>query len=400
MGGNPPLGYDVEDKKLVVNAAEADVVRALFNLYLELDCVPKLKKEADRLKFVTKRRKQGERLTGGRPFSRSNLYFVLHNPVYVGEVSHKGKTYPGKHEGIIDRKTWEAVQEGLRVNAVKRRMPTNGKQNNLLTGLIHDETGEPLYATHTIKRGRRYRYYISKRLAHGPDKRGGGWRLPAGKLEQAVSTRIEQFLKDEPRLIEALGLTTDLPSDLRRILHAASGLAERITDKKLDQCAESLRTLVHRVELDSSRIHIEISLQGLSDLLGVGNCDRSEDKLISVDLQSAFPRRGVGSKIILSTSEGSIAPDKTLIALIMRSRQWFDRIVKGEVASIREIARKEGFDEGDVSRFMPLAFLAPDIVETILAGKQPLELTAERLKRLRFLPHSWEEQRHLLGFHA
>ncbi len=84
----------------------------------------------------------------------------------------------------------------------------------------------------------------------------------------------------------------------------------------------------------------------------------------------------------------------------MRSRQWFDRIVKGKVASIKEIAREEGFDEGDVSRFMPVAFLAPDIVETILAGKQPLELTAERLKRLRFLPHSWEEQRHLLGFHA
>ena len=400
MGGLPPLGYDVKDKKLVVNAAEADVVRALFNLYLELGSVRQLKEEADRRKFVTKRRNHGGRLTGGRPFSRGHLYWVLHNPVYVGEVAHKGKTYPGQHEGIVNRKTWEAVQERLRVNAVNRRASTNGKQNSLLTGLIHDERGELLYATYATKKGRRYRYYVSRGLAHGPDRSGNGWRLPAGELEQAMLNGIGQFLKDEPCLIESLGLTTESPSDLRRILRAASGLAERITDEMSVQCAESLREVIYRVELASSCIKIAISQRGLSDLLGVGYCDRNEDKLISVDLPVAFRRRGVESKIILSASADALATDKNLIALVAHTRHWLDRMVKGEVASIRKIAREEGMDEGDVSRFMPLAFLAPEIVEAILSGRQPPELTAERLKRFQFLPHSWEEQRQVLGFHA
>jgi hypothetical protein len=93
-------------------------------------------------------------------------------------------------------------------------------------------------------------------------------------------------------------------------------------------------------------------------------------------------------------------PDRNLIDLIARTRRWFVRITKGETVSVREIAREEGMDEGDVSRFLPLAFLAPDIVESILAGKQPVELTAEKLKRFRNLPHSWEEKRRLLGFAA
>ena len=74
--------------------------------------------------------------------------------------------------------------------------------------------------------------------------------------------------------------------------------------------------------------------------------------------------------------------------------------MEGEVGSVREIARQENFSEGDVSRFLPLAFLAPDIVEAIVAGKQPPEMTAGKLKRLRFLAHDWQEQRESLGMHS
>lgn len=279
-------------------------------------------------------------------------------------------------------------------------MPTNSKQGNLLTGLIHDEHGKPLYPTYTTKNGRRYRYYISRSLADGADKSGNGWRVPAGKIEQVVLTGLAQFLKDKPRLIDALGLIKESPGNLRHILDAASGLAERIADGKSVHCAESLRALVQRVELASGHIRIEVSQCGLSDLLGVTDSARRKEKPFSIDLPIVFRQRGVESKIILQASTPPLASDENLIALVGRTRQWFDWIVKGEVATIREIAQKEGVDEGDVSRFMPLAFLAPDIVDAILAGRQPLELTAERLKRLQFLPHSWEDQRHALGFPA
>ncbi len=103
----------------------------------------------------------------------------------------------------------------------------------------------------------------------------------------------------------------------------------------------------------------------------------------------------------MRADEGGVtAPDQTMIDLIARAHLWFRQLVEGEVGSVREIARQENFNEGDVSRFLPLAFLAPDIVEAIFSGKQPPEMTAEKLKRLRFLPHDWHEQRASLGMHS
>ena len=155
------------------------------------------------------------------------------------------------------------------------------------------------------------------------------------------------------------------------------------------------------VDLNASQIGIDISRRGLWELVGTGDrLPDDDDTPISLELPIAFRRRGVECKIVLPASGGFIGADDNLIALVARTRRWFDRIAKGEVTSVREIARQEDIDEGDVSRFLPLAFLAPDIVQAILAGKQPPELTAERLKRLRFLPHEWQEQRQSLGFHS
>ncbi len=110
MGGLPPLGYDVVDKKLVINQEEAESVRMLFRLYMELGSVRRLKREADRQGLVTKRRNATGRVTGGKFFTRGHLYQLLHNPIYAGDIAHRGKTYPGQHKGIIDRQTWTAVQ--------------------------------------------------------------------------------------------------------------------------------------------------------------------------------------------------------------------------------------------------------------------------------------------------
>ena len=177
MGGLPPLGYDVEDKKLVVNPDEAETVRTLFRLYLELGTVKKLAEESDRLGLVTKRRKRsGGRETGGQPFTRGHLYQLLTNPIYVGDVANKGDTYPGQHQGIIDRQTFDAVRRQLDNNASERRATTNAKAPSLLTGFIYDEVGDRLCPTHANKKGRRYRYYISKRLMHRTGSADGACR--------------------------------------------------------------------------------------------------------------------------------------------------------------------------------------------------------------------------------
>ena len=123
-----------------------------------------------------------------------------------------------------------------------------------------------------------------------------------------------------------------------------------------------------------------------------------DDTAIILEIAVRLQRRGVGSKIVLSPTSDSPNPDDKLIGLLADTHDWFGQLARGKAATVREIAGHCNRDENDISRFMQLAFLAPDIVEAILIGKQPPELTTETLKRLKVLPRSWENQRQVLGF--
>src|SRR5690349_12122252 len=114
MGGNVPLGYDADERALVINPAEAETVRRIFALYRELGCVRRVKEEADRLGLKTKRRTMSNGAErGGKPFSRGHLSQLLANPIYTGRIAHKGQLYPGQHPALIDDETWTAVRQQL-----------------------------------------------------------------------------------------------------------------------------------------------------------------------------------------------------------------------------------------------------------------------------------------------
>jgi hypothetical protein len=103
-----PLGYDVKDRKLTVNEAEASTVRVIFKRYAELGSVSLLRAELDRLGLVSKRREgAGGRLAGGNQFSRGALYLMLQNRLYRGDIVHQGEAYPGQHEAILDPELWQ-----------------------------------------------------------------------------------------------------------------------------------------------------------------------------------------------------------------------------------------------------------------------------------------------------
>ncbi len=207
MGGLSPLGYDAVDRKLVINEAEAETVRTLFELYLKHASVRLMKQEADRLRLRTKVRKpnNGGR-HGGELFTRGHLYKLLANPIYVGEIAHQGTRHAGKHEAIIDRGTWDAVQEQLARHAVVRRCLSNAKAPSLLAGLLVDEDGNRMRPSHANKAGRRYRYYVSRALTEGSADATDGWRLPARAIEEVVLNGICDLLRNRARLIEALSL--------------------------------------------------------------------------------------------------------------------------------------------------------------------------------------------------
>src|SRR5438034_4652516 len=188
MGGNVPLGYDAHERTLIVNPAEAETVRRIIALYRELGCVRRVKEEADRLGLRTKRSTTANGTErGGKSFSRGHIYTLLSNSIYIGGIAHKGQLYPGQHPALIDAETWAAVRDELATNARDHRRKANAAEPSLLAGLLVDGRGDRLTPSHTVKKGRRYRYYVSAALITetGTD-RAQGWRLPAQEIEDAV----------------------------------------------------------------------------------------------------------------------------------------------------------------------------------------------------------------------
>jgi site-specific DNA recombinase len=192
MGGPLPLGYDLRERKLVINEAEAETVRHIFRSYLELGCVrlleQRLRDEGVRSKM---RRRADDSSGGGKPIVRGALYLIIQNRLYRGEISHKGAIYPGEHPAIIDPTLWDAVQKQLTEHRANTPDRPNGTMPSLLTGLIYDEIGDRMVPSHAVKSGKRYRYYVSARLITGsrleaPD----GMRVPAADVESGVVERL------------------------------------------------------------------------------------------------------------------------------------------------------------------------------------------------------------------
>jgi len=398
MGGVVPLGYDVVDRKLLVNDTEAETVRTLFNLYHRLGTVDAVKAEADRLGLRTKDRKpnNGNR-SGNQSFRPGHLYTLLGNRVYIGETVHKGTGYPGEHQPIIDQKVWDSVQAQLATNAQRRRHGANTKSPCLLTGLLYDQNGDRLSPSYCIKQGRRYRYYITR----NPKSRTG-WRLPAKTLDAAVLTGICDFLTDPASLMKDLVPSTAPAQDLAGILARAGTVGTSLRKGIPNEQRAFIRDTIDRIEMLPNRIRIAIRAAVLRDRLGVDatECDGAvaRAKIIKLDLPIALRRRGVETKLIIADRPATASkPDTALVNAVRSAARWFEELRNGTAASVGELAKRHRIHQGDVSRILPLAFLAPDIVEAILDGRHPVELTAAKLKRTR-VPLDWDEQRRVFGF--
>ena len=197
MGGVVPLGYDLRERRLVINPAEAEVVRQIFRRYLELGYVRLLKEELDRRGVVSKSRSSANGVRQkGYSFSRGALYVVLSNPLYIGEVRHRGVRHPGQHQPIIDLELWDKVQRQLHEHAKRRRLRAVKVEPSPLAGKLFDPSGAGLTPSHARKGERRYRYYISRGLTIGPAHRvHDGWRLPAAR-DRADRSRSRSATSD------------------------------------------------------------------------------------------------------------------------------------------------------------------------------------------------------------
>ncbi|WP_420419734.1 recombinase family protein [Pacificispira sp.] len=380
MGGRVPLGYEPNGRTLAIDESGAETVQTIFRLYLELGNVRLVKAEADRRGLTTKRRTSAnEKQSGGRPMSRGYIYKLLGNPLYAGRISHKGQTYEGQHPPIIDDKTWDAVQTMLAGNTRAKSSRSRSTDRSPLMGKLFDETGAPLTPSHAVKSGRRYRYYVSKRLIDNTVSGGeSGWRLPAREVERFVKDSIRGLLADRAALTQAArnsGMTA----------HRIAGLLDTSISWKGNPL-----DIVERIDLASERVLFSLNLAPLTD-----QSDLIIDHVVCVN----FRRRGVETKLVLEGSGGVASnPDPALIEAIVRAHQWFNELVSGSARSLREISEKEGISDRYISHLMPLAFLAPELVESILAGEQPIGLTTEKLTNRVTMPLCWNEQHRVLGF--
>ncbi|WP_281017528.1 MULTISPECIES: recombinase family protein [unclassified Minwuia] len=409
MGGAVPIGYRVEDRRLVIDPDAAATVRRIFGLYLNLGSVRDVKDACDRQGIVTATRtSRTGRTTGGTSFSRGHLYWLLRNPIYIGRMKHHGQTFDGQHEPIIDDAIWGAVQEMLDGRSNHRQVPVNvPSSSHLLKGRLFDDAGEPLYATQASKQGQRYFYYTSKHLVVRKADSSRGWRLPAPELDQLIIGQLVVMLRDPLRVMDLQAHCQDDSNAVTRTIDAASRAADILASADGIERRCMLDALLERVELRESGISLGLrpsAINGGSDPGGPGtglSGDGDWTETVVVELSVQLSRRANGSRIVLGGGDQATnGPDPKLVQLVADAHRWNRMLAEGTVASLRELSDREQLDRSDIGRILNLAYLAPDIVEAILDGRQPVGLTVRKLRRMSELPLDWEAQRRMLGFEA
>jgi DNA invertase Pin-like site-specific DNA recombinase len=402
MGGLPPLGYDGIDHQLVVNDAEAETVRFIFQKYLEIGSITDLQHSLDTTGIVSKRRRFSDgREAGGVPLSRGALYLILRNRLYRGEIAHRGEVHRGNHLPIVDEDLWTKVQDRLAGQSRRKRGVASGCQATaLLADLVFDGDGNRLTPTYAVKADRRYRYYVSAPLVRG-ERSGNGVRVPASDLEQLVINAIASHLRDHAWVSQRLGPGLDA-GQTERLLRASVTLAATLTESSSQPSSiDPIRALIARVTIGQGRLAINLdrtSLSGrLADLDEALDLPSPTNEPLEINIDALRLRCGKQVRLIVGQIQSTTrSPDPALIKLITDARRWFDDLRSGRAETIAAIAERDRQQVSHVSRTIGLAFLAPDLVEMILAGRHPITLTPERLKPRRPLPLDWNGQRELL----
>jgi DNA invertase Pin-like site-specific DNA recombinase len=397
MGGFVPLGYDLEDRKLLPNKTEADLIRRIYSRYLALGCVHKLQMELKAQKLLSKSRVSRKGVSsGGVPYSRGALYSILQNRLYLGEIAHRDAVHPGQHEAIVSRAIWDEVQARLKANSHARRTGVNAKAPSLLAGLLYDEAGHRLTPLHSTKKGKRYRYYTSQSvIRNGPQQSAEPLRIPAHEIELLVTTRLKDLFTSKKELLDALGFSGD-PASAQQALVRAADKASQTLEAGSD-CRKHLLSIVTRISVTAEGVAIVLGRSRVLQLL-LGKRVLSPKQLTEEDelvlkVQARFRRLSGAVRMIVPPevlpASGSV--NEVLLKAIARGRNWYEMLVSGEVPSVHAIAGMTGLNESYVSRVLRCAFLSPELVAAAFEGRTGKNLTLDRL--LKGTPASWAQQR-------
>lgn len=344
IGGPVPLGYAVRDKKLVIVQDEAKQVRFIYKRYLELGSVHLLQKDLQKQGVVSKRRTLSTgRVVGGTPYYVAGLSGLLKNRMYLGELNHKGKSYPAEHPPIIDQTLFGAVQAQFASNAVELKRKRSASVS-LLIGKIFDDAGNRMSPVNTQKGPARYRYYVSVPIRRGKTQpRGSVSRVPAHEIEVAVA----QGLRSSNTLKSAQSIIPDDGALIAKFLQ--------------------------RVTVTSTALELTHSLDD----------GASSPSKMSVPFAnpSAMPVRERISAPDSKDGTVHMRPSKRrrLLLGIAKARAWYDDLATGRVGSVREIATRENTTHRHVRQMLLLAFVPPEIIADAIGDRLPSSIGISQL---------------------
>jgi DNA invertase Pin-like site-specific DNA recombinase len=357
VGGNLPLGYALKGRKPVIVAKDAELVRTIFRTYLKLGSTIRLAAELRERGIKSKARTFANgRKIGGGPFMRGALAYLLRNRFYIGEVSYKGEILAGSQPALLSKALFDAVQAklGEQLNNHKK---AQSKSAAPLIGKIFDDQGALMGPSHTRKKGRKYRYYISSCLAQGQKDRAGSInRVPAPAVENAIVAKLRALLRRDADLDD---------NDL-------------------------LRNRVARVDVRKNELVVSVSRQD------------SSKSLSKVRIAWKKPPHKRQREILLPSTPLDRAPAKPirsdarirLTKAIAQGRLWIRELKSGTIKDVAEIACRERCSARSVNKTLSLAFLAPGLVKAAVDGSLPRGIGYARLCDL---PIEWSRQYTSLG---
>lgn len=412
MGGCPPFGYDIGDRRLVVNETEAQNVRFIYQTFCDThslaDTTDTVNSRGIRTKYYTTR--QG-RTFGGRKFSIKTVQRILQNPLYKGIVTHRDKQYPGQHDAIIDAAQFDLVQAIFAAHKDKRetrRCPQTAsggeRETAALTGLIFCGCcGSAMTPSYCCKGDIRYHYYRCYRRASKLEDKCPINQIRTSEIDRVVLEQVLAILKSREFFAKYVSYRREF--DISTVYSLFNNLDEVWNSLFETEKRRILRELIARVTVYKDKIVLDVKKDGLAgvfaelsqnnQLVGV---EYKENEMFQISVAYRATRLANGAKIIVPATakeESRFNGSLRLAQQIAKGFAWRRQLESG--LTLQELSAAEKINERDIRFAVRISMIDPAIVESVLSGKSPEFLTYAFMKK-HPIPLLWSDQRRLYGF--
>ncbi len=364
INGIPPMGYTNNGGKLEIDEPNAKIINQIFDDYLDLKTVPTLQNHLKENQVYTRT---------GKVFTKGHLYKILSNKTYIGKIVHKKEVYDGQHEPIITLEIFDEAQKILQTNSIERKNATNAKSGSLLAKKLFDDKGNYMSPSHSNKKGKRYRYYISQaQLQNRKQDLGAVSKVSAPEIEKCIKAEITAYIQNKENIREYF---KDIAVAEQKII------LNNIEKKELDTAF--IRHILFKATISKDKITIVLYKTRIKNAIeyltyGTHLPEENDDNIQElITIQKRIRISGVtsqNSKMIIGENTNP-APNMTLINAIVQSFHYHKLMFDDKLTSKQKASTH-------IFRLMQLRFLPKETIASIINGTQPPDLTLDKLYKM------------------